>query len=725
MNARVAAPKLLPLLLPLAALPALLLLGVSLAANAQTVTILHQFGATAGDGRNPDASLTLVGSTLYGTTAGGGTNSAGTVFAINTDGSGYTILHQFGATAGDGKNPNASLTLVGSTLYGTTYSGGTNLYYGTVFAINTGGSGYTILHSFAEYPDGAYPKASLTLVGSTLYGTTWIGGTGNDAGTVFAINTDGSGYTILDDFQYPTAGGFNPAASFTAAGSTLYGTTVGGGTNGVPQEAGIVFAINTGLPGYTILHEFGPYAYGGEPYASLTLVGSTLYGTTSIGGTNSDDAASGVVFAMSTDGSGFTILHEFPATDSDGYSPLASLTLVGSNTLYGTTSGSIYPDAGTVFAINTDGSGYTIMHQFGATASDGAGPKASLTLVGSTLYGTTDGGGTNNAGTVFALSLPSPLQLTITSPTSGQAWSNAIFTVTGTATDNVAVANVFYSLNSGGWSNAVTANIWANWTANVTLTPGSNTIAAYAVDTTGNLSPTNTVTIDYVPPMATLSVSTNGVGSLSTNYNGALLQVGNSFAITATAGTGFVFTNWTGGTNLPMTVLTNGQTLQFVMEPNLMLQANFRDLTKPAISITNVPAGTSVSNAIFTVRGTASDTNWQVAKVFYSLNSGPWSNAASGNNWSNWTATVSLAAGTNTIAAYAVDPGGQASPTANANLFLLVTNQLQVRTVGLGTVSPTTAMRGCKSGGITASPPPRPAALCSATGRLPPTGSAA
>ena len=438
----------------LAALSGVLLLGLSLAANAQTLTILHQFGATAGDGKNPEASLTLVGSTLYGTTTGGGTNSAGTVFAINTDGSGYTILHQFGATAVDGKNPEASLTAVGSTLYGTTYSGGTNLYYGTVFAINTNGSGYTSLHAFAEYHDGANPKASLTLVGSTLYGTTWIGGTGNDAGTVFAINTDGSGYIVLDDFQYPTVGGFNPAASLTAVGSTLYGTTVGGGTNSDPvyseaSEAGIVFAINTGRSGYTVLHSFGPFAYGGEPYASLTLVGSTLYGTTSIGGTNSDDAASGVVFAISTNGSGFTILHEFPATDSDGYSPVASLTLGGSNTLYGTTGGSI-PDAGTVFAINTDGSGYTILHQFGATAGDGADPGASLTLVGSTLYGTTAGGGTNSVGTVFALGLPAPPSMGITT-VANQIVISWPTNATGYALQSIA------SL-SGSWSN-VTSGI--------------------------------------------------------------------------------------------------------------------------------------------------------------------------------------------------------------------------------------------------------------------------
>jgi hypothetical protein len=157
--------------------------------------------------------------------------------------------------------------------------------------------------------------------------------------------------------------------------------------------------------------------------------------------------------------------------------------------------------------------------------------------------------------------------------------------------------------------------------------------------------------------------------------------------MTATAGTGFVFTNWTGGTNLPLAVLTNGPTAQFVMEPSLMLQANFVDLTNPTLSITNIPAGSSVSNTAFTVKGNASD-NWQITNVFYSLNSGGWSNAVTGNGWTNWTAGVKLLPGTNTIAAYAVDPGGDASPTINASLFFVVTNQLQIRTVGLGTISP-------------------------------------
>ena len=70
--------------------------------------------------------------------------------------------------------------------------------------------------------------------------------------------------------------------------------------------------------------------------------------------------------------------------------------------------------------------------------------------------------------------------------------------MTGKAGDNVAVGTVYYSLNGSGWTAATTANNWTNWTANLTLTPGTNTVQAYAVDTSGNLSPTNTVKFEYV-----------------------------------------------------------------------------------------------------------------------------------------------------------------------------------------------------------------------------------
>jgi uncharacterized repeat protein (TIGR03803 family) len=75
--------------------------------TAQTLTALHSFTAVAdnssgyqtnSDGAYPYAGLILSGNTLYGTAASGGSSDNGTVFAVNTDGTGFTTLHTFTAT---------------------------------------------------------------------------------------------------------------------------------------------------------------------------------------------------------------------------------------------------------------------------------------------------------------------------------------------------------------------------------------------------------------------------------------------------------------------------------------------------------------------------------------------------------------------------------------------------------------------------------------------------
>jgi hypothetical protein len=368
-----------------------------------------------------------------------------------------------------------------------------------------------------------------------------------------------------------------------------------------------------------------------------------------------------------------------------------------------TKSVSFYAFLNTQLTVNTNGSGTFSPNYNGASLY--VGSPYSITAMAGTGFAFTNWTGgilspltvlTNGATLQFVMQSNLVLQAnfvdvqnptnSITAPTPGQLWSNAVFTVTGKASDNVAVSNVFYSLNNAAWTIATTANNWINWTATVNLIAGTNTIQAYAVDTSGNISATNSVS--FIGVLSTvLTVSTNGLGSLNPNYNNALLQVGKSYSITASAGTGFTFTNWTGGVSLPLAVLTNKATLQFVMQSNLVLQANFVDTNKPTVSITNLASGQRVSNAVFTVKGKASD-NWQVSNVVCQLNGGAWSNAATANVWTNWTAAVNLVPGTNTVAAYAVDTSGNSSLTNSVTFQCVVTNQLQIRASGLGTISP-------------------------------------
>src|SRR5438309_1041226 len=106
--------------------------------TAQTFTLLHTFtsasgsNATNNDGANPSAGLILSGHTLYGAANDGGRSGHGTVFAVNSNGTGFTTLHSFSSGSG-GAYSSAGLILSGNTLYGTDYG---NLGNGTVFAIN-------------------------------------------------------------------------------------------------------------------------------------------------------------------------------------------------------------------------------------------------------------------------------------------------------------------------------------------------------------------------------------------------------------------------------------------------------------------------------------------------------------------------------------------------------------------------------------------------------------
>lgn len=403
-------------------LPVVLLVLDSVVADplaAQTFKVLHNFSGS--DAANPNGALVLAGDTLYGTTKAGGSSGFGTVFAINTDGSGFRTLHTFFGLS-DGAYPLAGLIFSGETLYGTTTQNG-DFGNGTVFSINTNGTGFVTLYAFSSGSDGSEPAGNLLLQGSVLYGTADLGGD-YGKGVVYALNTNGTGFTTLYSFSGATDGSL-PFCNLQLSGNkTLIGTTTRGGN----ADEGTVFAINTDGSGFTNLYSFSarsdlaPYTNsdGAHPFCGLTLSEGNLYGATAFGGS----AGQGTLFKLNTDGTGFTTLYSFTptsnGTNSDGGEPGIlpgeGLTLSGS-TLYGTAPVGGSSGNGTAFAINIDGSGFTLLHTFSG-GSDGALPNNGLVLSGGTLYGTafqTSAAGGN--GTIFSISLlaSQPPQLTITS----------------------------------------------------------------------------------------------------------------------------------------------------------------------------------------------------------------------------------------------------------------------------------------------------------------------
>jgi uncharacterized repeat protein (TIGR03803 family) len=338
------------------------------------------------------------------------------------DGPDGIALHRFGPLASglnvDGANPAAGLALVNGVLVGTTRHGGAQ-GGGTAFHLRTDGTNFNLVRAFAVAPDVNHSQGELAVAGNGFFGTSLAGGN-NNAGTVFAAQTNGA-VTVLRHFSAVSAdngtnsGGASPGASLALAVGTLYGTTGAGGVNG----NGTVFAQTTngttfsGLYNFSLLNsQTGTNADGAIPCGGLIVSGDRLYGTASAGGAG----GSGVVFSLGTNGANFAVLHHFTAQDAgtgtnfDGAIPYGGLTF-SDGTLYGTTFAGGTGGQGVIFSLQTNGLGFAVRHHFSATDSvsrtntDGAAPSAGLTISSNVLYGTASAGGTGAAGTVFSFNL--------------------------------------------------------------------------------------------------------------------------------------------------------------------------------------------------------------------------------------------------------------------------------------------------------------------------------
>jgi len=402
-----------------------------------TFTTLYSFTGQNGDGALPYAGL-IVGkhARLYGTTAYGGTWSAGTVFELQAPGAGggawtETVLYSF-AGGSDGANPYGGLVFgANGALYGTTSAGGT-ANAGTVFelappTVDGGAWKETILHDFGAIGDGADPRDRLVFDSSgVLYGTTFYGGQPQPSpncvsgcGTVFGLTPPtgaGGAWTETALYTFPEGNFFggNPAAGVViGAGGILRGTTVYGGATGL----GTVFELTPpGAPGgvwtETVLHSFNSAAGdGGFPYGGLVVGKSgAIYGTTYAGGSAPND---GTVFQLDPPSWTESV---YTFTFADGVNPYGGLVIGANGALFGTTftGGTVNPTCatngcGTVFELTpptAPGGTWveTLLHKFSGENGDGAEPYAGLVLgAKGEFYGTTAGGGTYGWGTVFAV----------------------------------------------------------------------------------------------------------------------------------------------------------------------------------------------------------------------------------------------------------------------------------------------------------------------------------
>jgi uncharacterized repeat protein (TIGR03803 family) len=399
--------------------------------------VLHSFKGVK-DGSLPEPELVAVGTTLYGTTFEGGDPSCpyafygsvgcGTVFKIDTSGSGYAVLHRFGKTANGGMFPTLGVINKDSMLFGTAFFGGGDGSKcdpafngcGTLYQIDPTGKGFNVLHDFVGGDDGAGPFANVVSGGKNmLYGATNGGGSGGCAseggcGVVYAFDlTTGTESTV-----YPFEGGadgIDPIGLIDVK-STLYGVTYfGGSTSGCPSGSsfsgcGTIFKIDLSSGKESVLYRFKGGKDGAFP-SNVVNIGGDLYGTTDEGGgsacAGSGFSGCGTIFKVNETTGAEKVLYRFKG-DPDGALPTQILAKI-KGTLYGTTfeggSGCAYPGCGTIYKIDTSGKDYDVVYSFRG-GTDGAYPDDGVISVSGALYGTTSEGGGKGCngfgcGTVF------------------------------------------------------------------------------------------------------------------------------------------------------------------------------------------------------------------------------------------------------------------------------------------------------------------------------------
>jgi uncharacterized repeat protein (TIGR03803 family) len=276
----------------------------------------------------------------------------------------------------------------------------------------------TVLYSFSGGADGAYPSAGVVADDDgNLYGTTMAGGAigkcgfGDGCGVVFRLSAKNQ-FTILHKFG--GADGFLPFLGELVLDrqGNLYGTTIYGGTAKGCGEfglggCGVVFKIAPNGT-ETVLHNFTGVNDGSNPEAGLLLDASgTLYGVAAGGGAlgRCGGPGCGVAFSLGSNGSE-TILYSFNGNKATGYGPGGRMVRDDRGNFYGTAVDGGTKGFGTIFRLSQDTQGSwteTIFYDIPGTPS-ARSPSNGLTMdPAGNLFGTSDTGGTYDAGCVFEL----------------------------------------------------------------------------------------------------------------------------------------------------------------------------------------------------------------------------------------------------------------------------------------------------------------------------------
>jgi uncharacterized repeat protein (TIGR03803 family) len=345
------------------------------------------------------------------------------LYRIQTDGTGYQIIHSFDinleGTPGNAGNNSLCVSPTGR-LYGFCFFGGAN-GSGSFYSLRVDGSNFIVHKTFtpsSPTDDGYNPTGSGNPVqdNGKIFFSTNYGGV-NSKGKLYAFDT--TSLIINSIFDYPATINYNKNQPIVANGQLiglndkgLYSINENGTNyqqiNTIPLEGLVTYSSLSNQIFYvpnggfyrnyyinktdatsltsTSIHDFGNVPLSYNPDAIFKAPDGLLYGYAKNGGAT----GGGTIFKMNVDGSNFQNIHYFD--DANGQVPIGQMLYGSDGRLYGVcdksgTGGLV--DNRLIFGMNTDGTNYTVLKTFTTAAADGRLVGELVEGTGGNLYGCT------------------------------------------------------------------------------------------------------------------------------------------------------------------------------------------------------------------------------------------------------------------------------------------------------------------------------------------------
>ncbi len=299
-----------------------------------------------------------------------------------------TVLYSFNPAGADGgpQSPAGKLLLdAARDLIGTTYSGGAK-GRGTLYELSPAGV-LSILHDFAHPEFGPGSGVTADAAGN-VYGAT-LGNSFNN-GSVYRFSRDGSEQAVTVALPGPSEPQGEPLID--RQGSLALTSTGGGAAND-----GTVFTV-TPSGAVTVLYSFTGVGGSLPMYGKLAMdTAGNFYGTTNHSNQTGGD---GTVFEVTPAGV-HMVLYDFSTNPLNYFGPNAGLLRDTAGNLYGTLTNGGPAGVGCVYKLSP-ARVFSVIYSFKNNEADGVRPNGGLIEdAAGNLYGTTQGGGANGAGTVF------------------------------------------------------------------------------------------------------------------------------------------------------------------------------------------------------------------------------------------------------------------------------------------------------------------------------------